>query len=393
MIRHFFLIEVSRSGEDFDLRTNISEHLKIYHDVKFLAIHGTFSGENGVSFNIPVFKGQNKVGDFVFDYKKIKETKYLRSKFEIKNEKIWLSYVAVISDPLNRPINGTRSYILPKPCIIVHRGDGNNKIREFTLENTVKAANKGFNKGANLIEFDIQLANDNTPLVMHDFYHRTKKTLIGRKKHGVDNEGNNMYFNCQVSPEEHKASGLETKYATERATFKEFFEQTNENLGFYLEVKYPSSRELENLIPFEERNIYTQRVMDEIEAYRKNKRNVFFTSFDILLQCMFAVKQSKYPVIQCINPEKNETLEHLVTRIRGLKPLFKEIGMKGYSTDPKTFDIERSLVNELHNEGFLVFTYSATRTSHNELKDNIELGVDGIIVDDVDNLKKVMSTL
>ena len=60
----------------------------------------------------------------------------------------------------------------------------------------------------------------------------------------------NVHFRCQFQPQK----GC-------------FFEQTNEKLGFYLEVKYPSSLSLENTIAFAERNVYAQIVLDEIEKY------------------------------------------------------------------------------------------------------------------------------
>ena len=110
------------------------------------------------------------------------DKKYIRTKlFLSENERISISIIGGISEPLKHPITGKREYSHPIPFCIGHRGSGNNIIRQFCLENSLKAAQTAFQDGADMIEFDVQLSCDKTPIIAHDFYHRTKKTLKDRK--------------------------------------------------------------------------------------------------------------------------------------------------------------------------------------------------------------------
>ena len=378
---HLFIFETGREG-NFTIPTKITDTCKIYCDDKMLVIHKIGNQlENDFTFDIPVYQNETNIGAFTFNYDTIKETKYIRTKLVLNNNsEISISIIAAISEPLREPITGNRSYSLPHLFVVGHRGSGNNLIRKDFLENSLEAAKNAFKEGADMIEFDVQLASDMTPIVAHDFYLRTKEKLKDREIQSVDDKSRNMYFNSQITVEEHKENGKETDFPeTKRATFKEMMTETDPRLGFTAEIKYPSSPALESKIKFVERNIYTQRVLDEIEKYCGERKNIFLISFDIILQSMFAVKQTKWPIMQCMNLEPNETQEHLILRIRSVLPLFKELGFTGFSTDPKTFDGHEELFDEITSQGLIIITYSNTRNKKEDYEYLFDHGVVGIM--------------
>lgn len=56
------------------------------------------------------------------------------------------------------------------PLLIAHRGD-----TARSLENTTEAFGSAFERGADGVEFDVQIADDGTPIVVHDYgYDRTR---------------------------------------------------------------------------------------------------------------------------------------------------------------------------------------------------------------------------
>ena len=381
MTFHLFIFETGREGS-FTIPTKVTDTYKLYCDDKMLVIHKIGNNlESDFTFQIPVFSDGKSIGHFTFDYDSIKDTKYVRTKLLLNNDStVSISIIAAISEPLREPIVGNRSYSLPHLYVVGHRGSGNNLIRRDFLENSIEAAKNAFKEGADMIEFDVQLACDMTPIVAHDFYLRTKEKLKDREVQSVDDKGRNMYFNSQITVDEHKENGKETDFPdTKRATFKEMMTETDPRLGFTAEIKYPSSPALESKIKFVERNIYTQRVLDEIETYCGERKNIFLISFDILLMSMFAVKQTKWPIIQCMNLEPNETQEHLILRMRSALPLFKELGFTGVSTDPKTFDGHEELFDEITSQGLIIITYSNQRNRAEDYEYLFDHGVSGIM--------------
>ena len=159
---------------------------------------------------------------------------------------------------------------------------------------------------------------------------------------------------------------------------------------FDIEMKYPFSPKFEGKIPYEERNAFIQRVLDEMEKYMGD-RQVFFSAFDPILVTMLATKQHRWDVYQLMTIEKTETLDTFQTKIRAFQPLHKQLGIKGFVLDSEHLLKVPELCKLMLSNGFKVCTYGKPNNTPQGIIDQFDLGVSGICTDTMEQLRKVIN--
>ncbi|EAY05184.1 Glycerophosphoryl diester phosphodiesterase family protein [Trichomonas vaginalis G3] len=345
-----------------------------------------------IQLKIP-FEFENKSDAFEIEFNTLRNYNHLEL---TSKSNCFINIDAIIIDDPKIDLPGPTINNLPDRFVIGHRGAGNNQIVHDFLENTIPSFHEAYKNGARCVEMDVQLANGGIPIVIHPFLVTLPhKSATGRDPIKIDEKGNYLYCNQDITVEEHQESGLNTEYNTLRCTYSGVLTQLPEDLSILTEVKYPCSKELEKMIPFEERNAYVDILLKELKEHGKN-RTVILGSFDPTLVISFAVRQKRYPVALLINPSNGEELSHVRDRIRTFFPLLEKLGIAYISTDPRNLLPECKIIDEATklNISFMTYYYQEQTKEYYEMLMNH--GIASIISDyiqpyneAVEKLKKV----
>ncbi|EAY19781.1 Glycerophosphoryl diester phosphodiesterase family protein [Trichomonas vaginalis G3] len=375
---------------DFTIKSRKGGAVNLYSDTQMLVIYGkTENPEKDFNFEFDAFKEDKKVGTFEFKYDMISAPKYKIITLACKeNAELTITLICAVSFPLQNPPTGKVELHLPKHIAIGHRGSGANVVAKEFLENTMPGFMKAYERKADVVEFDVQLVDDETPVIFHDFTLEVKEPIEGIKPNSVE-EGKILYAWQQLNTKIHRESGLTTDYKCERPTFKELMTDLPKDLVLDIEIKYPFSKLFRDKIPYAERNHFLQRVIDEMNAY-VGDRELFFSAFCPLVVVMLATKQSRWPVYQLMTVEKDETFEKFLLKVRSFAPLHKELGINGFVLDSEHLLKEPKLATELINMGFQVSTYGKPNNTVEAINQQLDLGLTGICTDTMEQCRRVI---
>ncbi|TMS33128.1 hypothetical protein L596_000904 [Steinernema carpocapsae] len=207
-----------------------------------------------------------------------------------------------------------------------HRGMGNSYTKfAATRENTLHSLEAAAKKGADYVEFDVQLTKDKVAVVFHDFHvlvsvaKRTPSLLnltcdadkrqivdlheiaIKDLKHAqlrllhLDHVGHHDLDHNMT-----KVTG-EINEADEYRPFPtlaEALRTVDPDVGFNIEVKYPMMQKdgLHECENYFERNEVIDIILSDVLNNAGNRR-IVFSSFDPDICTMVSLKQNKYPVL------------------------------------------------------------------------------------------------
>jgi len=199
-----------------------------------------------------------------------------------------------------------------KKVTMGHRGMGSFRSRSVAGlpssigENTILSYNIAHQRGASFIEFDVHLTSDLVPVVFHDFKLPFKTGKNPRFPIGSINL--NHFLEIGSHPIAKKSMTTEDldryemkpgRYGVQDSlpTLKDIFEKTPIDLGFDIEIKYPTKKKNQKakLCHFE-RNLVVDRILQVVYDYSHQNRSIFFSSFDMQTCLLLRLKQSRYPV-------------------------------------------------------------------------------------------------
>ncbi|KAL3089191.1 hypothetical protein niasHT_021135 [Heterodera trifolii] len=237
-----------------------------------------------------------------------------------------------------------------------HRGSGESFTKFATArENTIFSLNNAAQRGADFVEFDVQLSRDRSVVVFHDFHvlvsvatrnaqllghpsaEETKKatanpgskseTNLSERTEAATDGGGELHKIAvrdlslsqlrllhvhhykeaenisEIGQQQNRGHRL-TGEADERDELRSFptlveaLQRVDEHAGFNVEIKYPmkmrdGSHECENYF---ERNQYMDQLLVDVFRHA-GKRRIVFSSFDPDICTLLSVKQNKYPVL------------------------------------------------------------------------------------------------
>ncbi|KAG9391007.1 Glycerophosphoryl diester phosphodiesterase family [Carpediemonas membranifera] len=361
--------------------------------------------------------------------------------------------------PFSHPENtiagaeGQHDKLISKP-MIGHRGLGSNKVhgghRVRVSENTALSFQLAAQRGVRFIEFDAQMTKDDKVVIHHNFEFEagtktdgsplimpirlvTAKEFLAtapsraaaKPRSGMTSRRTSIDLRHAVSPELGHApfdtpapsqtvaalvSNRPPLYAQpepgnyrvifeQRASLKQMFRELPVNLGFNIEVKYPSKHAMGGLVRYPSRphvvDCILQVVFDEIKS--QPNRPVFFSSFDPEIITLLRLKQARFPVF-FLNAGFINEHEHKV-EIDAEDTNFEDavcsnpfhgvlfaarMHLTGVVLDVETALLHEGLVSMAHDLNLLVYTYG-TRTDDEPLHEHQWkiLGIDGMIADNL----------
>lgn len=295
----------------------------------------------------------------------------------------------VLSPPSSALTSAEPSQIL----VVGHRGCGMNSSpsSDVPRENSIRS----FNLAAThlpFVELDVQVTADGFPVIFHDsdllFY---------------SNSGVNETRVADISLQEFLSLGYSNKRLLRRSaagevylwdsddglcTLQEAFENVNVSVGFNIELK------------FDDEIIYTEaQLVRFISAVFKvvnesaRDRQVIFSSFHPDAAKLARSMQSTYPVLfltdaGCEVTYKDERRNSMEAAVR----VCLEYGLQGIVAEARAV-MERTatamtVVRRVKELGFVMLTYGEMNNEVENVRRQRELGIDGVIVDNVREIAK-----
>lgn len=174
-------------------------------------------------------------------------------------------------------------------------------------------------------------------------------------------------------------------------TLDEMFTHIPECTGFDVEIKYPDNIAIEQDVRPVERNAYLDRivglVMDRSPAARQAReegRWVIFSSFDVDVCQLISRKQSRVDVFLLTtgNPAENFGWgDNCCCELPRAIETAAALGLRGIVTHARFLLTGLSIVGRAHSLGLSVVTWGIQNANPQTVKQQLDIGVDGIISD------------
>ncbi|MCP9256999.1 Glycerophosphocholine phosphodiesterase GPCPD1 [Dirofilaria immitis] len=212
-----------------------------------------------------------------------------------------------------------------QPLEVGHRGMGNSYTKmNAGRENTIHSLNTAAKRGADYVEFDVQLSKDKIAVIFHDFH--VLVTVAKRRTPRLEAqpaEAANDYHEIAVKDlklkqlqllrlEHYKANQVQTKQNYTRLsaeadeqderlpfpTLVDALRLVDSSVGFNIEIKYPMMQKngLHECENYFERNNYIDIILNDV-LNNAGDRRLVFSSFDPDCCALLAAKQHIYPVL------------------------------------------------------------------------------------------------
>ena len=386
----------TKRSHDFDIKTTAYGPVRLMSDTKMLIIFGqSLNPKIDFKFTFPFFIDNVEKGTFKFELSMIEKNKYEKLTLTAQNkladdkEVYSMSFKIAISEPLEKEIEGDHIDVhLPEHFAIGHRGSGSNLVTREFMENSLPGFQKAYERGADVVEFDVQLTKDKVPIIYHDFHIDRDQKYEGVEPLKQKKNGKYKYAWKQLTLQQHHDSGFDTEWKIPRPTFKDLMTKLPKDLVFDIEIKYPFQMRFEDKIPYTERNEFLRVILDDMQQ-NMGDRQVFFSAFDPIVCTMLATKQHKWDVYQLMTVEKEDTIEKFALKIRSFLPLHKELGIKGFVLEADNM-LSADIAKDVLSMGFTIATYGKANNIPQSIVTQLDLGIRGICTDMMDQLRSVI---
>lgn len=237
------------------------------------------------------------------------------------------------------------------PILIAHRG-----LSAIAPENTLVAFKYAINSKADMIELDVRLTKDETPVVIHD-------ARVDRTTNGI---GKVKSFYLWVLKELDAGSWFHPKYRGEKIpTLEEVLKLTNLKIPINIEIKTSTLQDkiAEKVLAVVFENGYIEKVLISSFAPRVLKKVNKLTS-EIPTALLY-----HYPIhFNIVKTLKNLNVVALIHNYK-------------FTT--------QKIVEKIHNVGLKIFVYTVNKPE--DIVKMVNIGVDGIITDDVRLARKILT--
>jgi glycerophosphodiester phosphodiesterase len=258
------------------------------------------------------------------------------------------------------------------------------------MENSMVGFQAAYNRGADYVEFDIQMTSDGVPVIFHDLEGVVSGSPIpGVEQCEVMPDGRYRYPIKKFTESQFRGIGQASPYRTENVSFRDLLINLPESLAFDVEVKYPRYRKASTVIPYESMNEMTDRVIDLMTELAGN-RAMFFSCFDPLVCAMLRLKQRRWPVFQLFNRKQKWTLTEMADRVKALAPMHQAIGIDGFVFEAAALLASPELIEMLQGKGFVLNTYGDLNNTREGIERQLAVGIRGICTDDMKLCREVV---
>lgn len=270
------------------------------------------------------------------------------------------------------------------------------------------------------VELDIQLSRDGRTIVYHDWFFRpdgsrdkdtTKSPLkiplynltfaefdeLFRSlysKDGEDISENRRRLRDAVAGRDDVAEDV---FDTRVWSLKDVCEALPEDIGLLVEVKYPAPNiQHEEIIPYPEKNVFIDIVLSELfEVERNRKREISFLSFDPDLAMFLSLKQTVFPVYlshcEALDKPCDDQDPRLIDLDEGLRFAVSQ-KLDGMMLFNQLVERKPDAIERIKARGLPIITYGKRNTDPEFVEQQFQLGIGGVIADDVNVLVDTLRT-
>ncbi|KAH8705135.1 putative glycerophosphocholine phosphodiesterase Gde1 [Talaromyces proteolyticus] len=348
-----------------------------------------------------------------------------------------LTFNFLIITPFRHPKmtvnNQTYWKTVTAPMVIGHRGLGKNLASRKSLqlgENTIQSFIAAANLGASYVEVNVQLTKDHVPVIYHDFL--VSETGIDAPVHtltleqflhlsnssakqsdlpfrGFEN-GTGRPRAMSVGGFEYDASDLSEKMKHTRdfktkgfkgntrgnhiqapfATLEDLFKKLPNNVGFNIEMKYPSLYESEE----EEMDTYAVELNSFVDTILKQVyelgegRNMIFSSFNPDICLLLSFKQPSIPVLFLTDAGSSPVGDIRSTSLQEAIRFASRWNLLGVVSTAEPFVLCPRLVRVVKESGLVCVSYGTLNNDPENAKLQVAKGIDAVIVDSVLAIRK-----
>lgn len=226
------------------------------------------------------------------------------------------------------------------------------------------------------------MTRDEVPVLFHDFTFRQ-----GNLECSISSITLKQFKSKRCSCESKSESTNLVK--SEFATLKEAFRLLPQDLGFNIEIKYPSSHEIDE-IP-----VYTHQPIDLycdviLKCVFDNcgDRKIFFSSFNPEICLALKLKQDIVPVF--ILTDGGYGLDSDCMSVRAAAKFAHTLGLNGIVCESKILVSSTKILQYLKSLGIHVMSYGECNNFDEDIRIQLENGIDGVIVDRLRSVLPVM---
>ncbi|OIW20842.1 hypothetical protein TanjilG_24330 [Lupinus angustifolius] len=295
---------------------------------------------------------------------------------------------------------------VPKFLVIGHRGHGMNALQSLDRrmkaikENSITSFNAAASFPIDYIEFDVQVTNDDCPIIFHDDVILTLNngTLFEKRITDLSLSEFLAYGPQREAGKEGKAllrrnkDGKIVQWDVEQddtlCTLEEAFLHVHPSLGFNIELKFDDHTVYE-----QDYLVHVLKAILKIVFDHAKDRPIIFSTFQPDAASLVKKLQSAYPVFFLTNGgceiyedvrrnSLEEALKHCLEN--GLQGIVSEI--KGVFRNP-------GVVTKIKESQLSLLTYGALNNVPEAVYIQHLMGIDGVIVDLVQEITEVVANL
>jgi len=293
----------------------------------------------------------------------------------------------------------------PGRCLdIGHRGNGCSfNVNNIHKENTIASFVAAKNAGADMVEMDVLLTKDKTPVLYHDF---AVNLSCCQRDQQESSDGQNNFHEVAVMDltlsrlktlklyqsgrnivELSKESG-ETPETEAFPTLQECLESVDRDLGFNIEIKFPQSfvTQVSEQTNFLDINENLDHILKVVLAHAGSRR-VVFSSFDPDTCSLLQLKQNKFPVLYLHQGVTQMYTQYRDFRsstfLRGAQFALAE-RLMGMALNCEVILFDIAVVTQLLQRGLVLFVWGSHSNDLGNIRALRQVGVHGIIYDRMD---------
>ncbi|PIN01703.1 putative starch-binding protein [Handroanthus impetiginosus] len=304
-------------------------------------------------------------------------------------------------------IGRTKSFKEPKFLVIGHRGNGMNMLQSSDLrmkavkENTILSFNTAGKYPIDYIEFDVQVTKDGCPIIFHDnfIYSEDNGTIYEKRV-------TELTLSEFLSYGPQKESGLKGKKLMRKTkdgqilnwtvesddsvcTLQEALEKVNPpSLGFNIELKFD-----DHIVYQQEYLIHVLQAILEVVFDHAKERPILFSSFQPDAALLVRKLQTKYPVYFLTNGGNEIFYDVRRNSLAEAIKLCLEGGLQGIVSEVRGIFRNPGAVNKIKESKLSLLTYGKLNNVSEAVYMQYLMGVDGVIVDLVQELTEAVSKM
>ncbi|KAJ0469725.1 putative glycerophosphodiester phosphodiesterase [Helianthus annuus] len=293
----------------------------------------------------------------------------------------------------------------PKFVVIGHRGHGMNMLHSADRrmkafkENSILSFNNAAKHSVDYIEFDVQVTKDDVAIIFHDNFilHQEHGAIIETRvtdltldefftygpQREADKEGKTL-----VRKVNGKVVGWHVESDDHSCTLQEAFEKVNPKLGFNIELKFD-----DDVVYEEDHLVHVLQVILKVVYEHAEDRPIIFSSFQPDAALIMKKLQQKYPVYFLTNGGNELYDDVRRNSLEEAKKVAVGGGLDGIVSEVKGIFRNPSAAREIKESNLSLLTYGKLNNFPETVHVQHLMGVDGVIVDLVEEITRAVDEM